>query len=137
MDSTMTPNVKIISDLYDASARGDLAAVTRNISPDVVWNVAENHPYAPGNPYLGLEAVIEKLLSNTATLLPDVATAVDELLDAGDKVVAQGRYKGLCKSTGKMLNAQMVHIWTLRDGKVVQFQQHVDTLQLYNVLRAD
>jgi len=31
------------------------------------------------------------------------------------------------KTTGKALDAQFTHVWQLRDGKVVRFQQSTDT----------
>ena len=45
-----------------------------------------------------------------------------------DTVVMTGRYTGTYKSTGRPINAQVAHFWTLEGGKVVQFQQLVDTL---------
>jgi len=47
----------------------------------------------------------------------------------------EGRYHATrCKPTGKPLDAQVVHIWDFRDGKVVRWQQYVDTRQLAEVL---
>jgi ketosteroid isomerase-like protein len=37
-------------------------------------------------------------------------------------------------STGKRINAQFVHVWTLEAGKLVAFQQYVDTLQVARAL---
>ena len=39
-----------------------------------------------------------------------------------------GRYTGSFKATGHSMNPQVAHIWTVADGKVVRFQQLVDTL---------
>ena len=55
---------------------------------------------------------------------------VDELLDAGDKVVMLGYYLGARKATGKKFQAQVAHIWTIAAGKAVKFQQYTDTYQL-------
>ena len=54
----------------------------------------------------------------------------EELLDAGDTVVALGRYRGTCKATGGKINAQMVHVWRIADGKATAFQQYADTLMV-------
>lgn len=53
-----------------------------------------------------------------------------KLKDAGDTVVASGRYRGIWRVTGRPMNPQVVHIWTMKDGKAVAFQQHVDTLHV-------
>jgi ketosteroid isomerase-like protein len=48
--------------------------------------------------------------------------------------VALGRYKGVFKATGRALDAQLVHVWRVEDGKVVAFQQYTDTLQTAQVI---
>lgn len=54
--------------------------------------------------------------------------------DAEDAVVVEGRYTGTYKPTGRDLDAQMTHVWRLRDGKVTSFQQYVDTAQMREVM---
>ena len=53
----------------------------------------------------------------------------DEYLDAGDAIIVFGRYKATFKATGSPLNAQFAHVWRLRNGKVIAFQQYTDTAQ--------
>jgi ketosteroid isomerase-like protein len=49
----------------------------------------------------------------------------------------EGRYPAQrAKATGRPLDAEVVHVWDRRDGKVVRFHQYVDTRQLANVLGA-
>jgi ketosteroid isomerase-like protein len=60
--------------------------------------------------------------------------AIGELLDAGDTVVATGRYSGTYKETGGAINAQFVHVWKVRDGKAVSFQQYTDTAQVQRAM---
>jgi ketosteroid isomerase-like protein len=54
---------------------------------------------------------------------------VKNLIDGGDTVVVEGRYYGKVRETGISLDAQFAHVWHLRDGKVVGFQQYTDTKQ--------
>ena len=56
-----------------------------------------------------------------------------EFHDAGSVVVVEARYTGTYKQTGKKLDAQVCHVWKIRDGKVTSFQQYVDTAQLQDV----
>ena len=56
-----------------------------------------------------------------------------ECHDAGSVVVVEARYTGTYKQTGKKLDAQVCHVWKIRDGKVTSFQQYVDTAQLQDV----
>ena len=51
-------------------------------------------------------------------------------------MIAEGRYAGSHKGTGKALDAQFCHVFKLRDGKVTSFQQYVDTARLQDVMGA-
>ena len=52
-------DVEIVQNLYAAFAKGDVPAVLQKFDPKIVWNEAENFPYADGNPYVGPQAVLE------------------------------------------------------------------------------
>lgn len=51
-------NVTLITNLYSAFTAGDVPGVLDAMSPDIIWNEADNFPYADGNPYIGPEAVL-------------------------------------------------------------------------------
>ena len=50
---------------------------------------------------------------------------IDEVEDQGDTVVVKGRFTGKNKS-GAVLDAPFEHRNTMRDGKVVRFENKVD-----------
>lgn len=56
-------------------------------------------------------------------------TQAEEWLDARDRIVVLGTYSGTYKSTSKHVRAQFEHIWSMREGRVVRFQQYTDTKQ--------
>lgn len=122
-------NVALIRGIYDGFAAGDVRAVLGAMKPDIVWNEAENFPYSDGNPYVGPEAIAEGVFGRCIGEWDGFRVAIDEILDAGDTIVALGRYHGTCKATGKALNAQLAHVWRIEDGKAAAFQQYTDTLQ--------
>jgi hypothetical protein len=121
-------NVAVIAAIYEAFAKGEVEGVLGRMSPDIVWYEAENFPYADGNPYNGPSAVAAGVFARCVGEWKGFSVMMDDLIDGGDRVVALGRYGGECKTTGHSMNPQAAHIWTLRDGKVVAFQQYVDTL---------
>jgi ketosteroid isomerase-like protein len=127
-------NVALVRAIYDAFAKGDVPNVLGAMAPDIVWNEAENYPYADRNPYVGPGAVAEGVFMRIGGEWDGFSVKMDELLDAGDTVVALGRYTGTSKATGKALNQQAAHIWRLKDGKVTRFQQYADTLHVNRVL---
>lgn len=122
--------VAVVRAIYEAFGTGDMAGVASRMSPDMVWNEAENFPYADGNPYRGPAEILSGIFGRIAAEWDGFAAVPEELLDAGDTVVALGRYRGTYKATGHSINAQMVHVWRVADGKAVSFQQYADTLQV-------
>ncbi len=126
-------NVDLVRGLYAAFAAGDVAGVMSLMSPDIVWNEAENFPYADGNPYCGPEAVAAGVFARCGSEWDGFRVAPEEYLDAGDTVVVLGRYLGTYKATGASLHSQLAHVWRIADGKAVGCQQYVDTLQVARV----
>jgi ketosteroid isomerase-like protein len=132
----MSANVDLIRAVYDAFAAGDVPGVLARFAPDIVWNEAENFPYADRNPYEGPDAIVSGVFARLAGEWDGFAAVPEEYLDAGDTVVVLGRYHGTCKATGKPLHAQLAHVWRVRDGKAAAFQQYTDTLQAARVTGA-
>ena len=127
-------NVTAMRRLYDAFNKGDLDTIEAGYHPKIEWNEAENFIYADRNPYQGFPAIRDGVFNRAVNDFDGFRLEVDQLLDAGDKVVATGRYRGTCKATGKELSNQFAHIMTLDEGgKVTNFQQYADTLHAAEV----
>lgn len=133
LPDSVSDNIELIRGVYAAFAAGDVPAVLGAFDPDIVWNEAENFPYADGNPYVGPEAVVNGVFARCATEWNGFAVKVEELLNAGDAVVALGRYRGTYKATGREQNTQFVHVWRIAAGKVTHFQQYANTLHVARV----
>ena len=129
-------NVTLIRNLYAAFAQGDIPAVLAAMSPDIVWNEAENYPYADGNPYRGADAILAGVFARIGTEWDGFAAVAEDYIDGGDTIVVLGRYRGTYRASGRPLDAQMVHVWRLADGRITRFDQRVDTLQSARVMTA-
>ena len=127
-------NVELVRGVYEAFAKGDIMGVLGRMSPKIVWNEAENFPYADGNPYIGPEAVVGGVFARCGGEWDGFAVVPEEILDAGEAVVVLGRYKGTYKATGRPQNTQVVHVWRVEGGKLARFQQYADTLQVARVM---
>lgn len=130
-------SVEVVRSMYGAFAVGDVPAVLEKMDPRIEWNEAEGFPYADGNPYIGPDAVVEGVFARLGSEWDDWSLTIDELLDAGDTVVATGRYRGTYKQSGDAIDAQFVHVWKVQDGKAVSFQQYTDTAQVQRVIRGE
>ena len=129
-------NVDLIRAIYESFAAGDVPGVVARMSPDMVWNEAENFPYADGNPYRGPQAILGGVFARLGSEWDGFAAVPEEFLDAGDTVVVLGRYRGTCKATGQAMDAQLAHVWRVADGKATACQQYTDTLQAARVTGA-
>jgi len=122
-------NVQIIRGMYDALGSGDIPTALGRMDQSIEWNEAENFIYADRNPYVGPQAVLEGVLMRFGSDWDDFTITPEEWLDAGDRVVVLGTYSGTHKSTGKQVRAQFAHIVSVREGRIVRFQQYTDTKQ--------
>ena len=124
-------NTTIIDNLYKAFAVGDIPAVLAGMDIKIVWNEAEGNGYADGNPYIGPEAVLNGVFARIGAE-HDYFKLTDIKLHNMDnnQVLATLRYNAKVKKNGAEYNAQVAHLWTLKDGKVIAFQQYVDTKKL-------
>lgn len=130
-------NVTLMKNLYDAFARGDIAAVLGAMSPDIRWHQAEGNPYMPtGQAWVGPDAVLNNLFTRIGAEWDGFTIHIKSFYGAGESVIVEVRYSGTYKPTSKSIDAQACHVWDLKDGKVARFQQYVDTAQLQNAMGA-
>ncbi|MBD3629298.1 nuclear transport factor 2 family protein [Cyclobacterium sp.] len=130
----VTQNRAVIDSLYKAFAVGDIPTVLGIMDPNIIWNEAEGNVYADGNPYKGPEAVLNGVFARIGEEheyfnLKDIE--LHEMFN--DKVLATLRYDAKYKNGGNY-DAQVAHFWTLKGGKVIGFQQYVDTKKLHDAL---
>lgn len=126
-----------IADLYAAFGRGDVPAVLGAMDPAIHWHEAEGNPYMPsGEAWIGPDAVVENLFVRLGEDWDGFAVHPASFHDAGDSVVVEGRYTGEHKGSGRSLDTQFCHVWSLKDGKITKFQQYVDTAKLQDVMGA-
>jgi hypothetical protein len=122
-------NADTIRAIYQAFARGDIPFVLGAFDPQIEWNEAENFIYSDGNPFIGPSAILAGVFGRLGTEWDGFAAIPEQLLDAGETIVALGRYKGTYKQSRIAVNAQFVHVFTFAGGKVRKFQQYTDTAQ--------
>lgn len=128
-------NVKVVREMYEAFAKGDVPTVLAALDPQVEWWEAENFIYADKNPYVGPNAVLEGVFMRIVQDWEGFEVAPEDVLDAGDTAIGYGHYSGVYKKNGERVKAQFAHFFTFREGKIVQFQQYTDTAQFMNAVR--
>src|SRR5918993_3351661 len=127
-------NVESVRGIYEAFGRGDVPAVLGQMDQAIEWREAENFIYADRNPYVGPQAVLEGVFMRLGTEWEGFSVTPEEWLDAGNRVVVLGTYKGTHRETAKRVRAQFAHVWSLNEGRVARFQQYTDTKQFAEVV---
>ena len=128
-------NVRLLKNLYEAFGRGDIPAVLGAMSSDMRWHQAEGNPYMrSGEAWVGPEAVLGNLFMKLGAEWDGFTVHPKLFHGAGDSVIVEARYSGTYKATGKSMDAQVCHVWDVKDGKVTRFQQYVDTAKIQDVM---
>jgi ketosteroid isomerase-like protein len=122
--------------LYEAFAHGDVPTVLATFDADIVWMEAENLSYAAGNPYRGSQAIVQGIFARLGQEWSQFRVTPERFIDGGDTVAVTGRYSGTFKSTGLPVDAQFVHVWTFRNGKIVRMEGYTDTAQFARAMTA-
>ncbi|MEO6685711.1 MAG: nuclear transport factor 2 family protein [Dyadobacter sp.] len=124
-DKKMT-NLEIVKSTYEGKTSEENGKnLAKYVAEDVSWTEAKGFPYA--GTYTGLEEVTKNVFSRLGSEWIDYKFTPEDYVASEDKVVAYGTYTGTYKITRKPFAARVAHIWQLKDGKIVKFEQFVDS----------
>jgi len=125
-------NTDIISKAYAAFASGDVPQVLAVLDDGIEWTEAAGFPYA--GTYVGADAIVQNVFMRLGTEWDQYQVKPDLLIAEGDQVAALGWYSGTYKKTGRAFKARFVHWWKLADGRVISFEQVVDSAKVNEAL---
>lgn len=127
-----TRNAELVGSIYAALARGDLDAAVAALDPDVEWV----EPNTPGLPFAGVhrgrQGVVSGVFATVPTTWDDFRVEAEELLGAGEAVVAIGRFRG--RVGDRRLDAPFAHVWRVRGGFAAEFRNFTDTAAFLSAL---
>ncbi len=119
-------NTAIVQQAYNNFKTGNIQALLDQMSDDVTWQL----PEIEGVPVAGKRNGRNGVREFFATLARDqdvIEFEPREFVAQGNKVVSLGHYKWRVKANGREYASDFVHIFTLRDGKIVAFREHFDS----------
>jgi ketosteroid isomerase-like protein len=105
----------------DFLATGDLS--DERLDPEFVWDMSTFRNWPERQTYEGIEGARE-FLADWLGAWEDWELSVEELHDAGDKVVAAVRQRGTAKATGMPVGMHFGQVWTYRDGKQLRMEMY-------------
>jgi uncharacterized protein len=121
-----------LESFYQAVSSGDVPAVLGLLDDNVEWTEAAGFPYA--GTYHGLQAVLDGVFTRVAGEWDEYRTEPSHLVAEGEEVISFGTYSGTYKATGKSFSARFAHSVTVKDSKIVRFEQVVDTAEVNKAL---
>lgn len=128
-------NVELVRRLYDAVARRDSDTVLSIYHPDLEWDHSHNREIAAlvGSPvYHGHEG-LRRWAREFYEAWDRVEAELEELIDAGDRVVVVLNYRGKGRVSGLEVEfTRMAGVMTIRDGQVIRavwFRDRAEALE--------
>jgi len=120
-------NVRTIQEAYASFQRGDVQAVLNVLTDDVEWVTPGPTGILPlAGHRQGRDEVAQffSLLNGSEEV---EQFKPQQYVAQGNKVVAFVKYRSRIKSTGHTADADLVHVFTVRDGKIAAFREYYDT----------
>jgi uncharacterized protein len=129
-------NIKIITEVYGAFGRGDIAAILDAVTDDVDWAAEAASSAAPWYGVRhGRDAVAEFFSGFGSTMEVEEFTPVSFAANDTD-VLTVVRFRARSRGTGRIAQMNLHHYFKFRDGKIAYYRGTEDTAQTETVLRA-
>jgi ketosteroid isomerase-like protein len=120
-------NVQVVKDFF-AAMGGDRQALLALVADDIEWIIpGEDWPLA--GTHRGHEG-LEKLLQKASDTLETSFPKPPEFVAQGNRVLVVGFATGKVKATNKTFEDDWVFAFTVRNGKVANIREYVDTQAL-------
>ena len=122
-------NVDVVRRIYDAVARRDDETPFELYAEDIVWDVSNSRRATlMHSVYHGHEGVRQSWRDGLSAF-GEIDFEVEELIDAGDQVLAVIRERAVGRASGVPVETTHLAVLTLSGGKVIQVQMFDDPQQ--------
>ena len=120
-------NIQTVKDFFAAVGSGDREALLAVIAEDIEWIIpGDDWPLA--GTYRGHAGLADLL--ETASRSIETSTEPREFVAQGDRVLVVGFARGRIKATNKTFEDNWIFAITVRDGKLTNIREYVDTQAL-------
>lgn len=134
LEAASVTHFDIIKSTYEGSSSEENGRnLMKYLATDARWREADGFPLA--GVYIGPESIEKNVFQRIASDWAEYRFEVEGYIAQGDKVAAYGTYKGVYGRTGKYFEARVTHIWTLKDQKIIAFEQFVDSKPVVDAMQ--
>ena len=121
-------NVQIVKDLFAAMDRGDKQGLLALSAEDIEWIIpGENWPLA--GTYRGHAGLVD-LLQKASEMFEISHPEPPEFVAQRDRVLVVGFARGKVKATNRTFEDHFVFAITVRNGKLTNIREYIDTQAL-------
>ena len=127
MSTPTQENVQTVKDFF-AAMGGDKQGLLALSAEDIEWIIpGEDWPLAGTHRgHAGLESLLQKANESVETSYPEPP----EFISQGDRVLVVGVATGKIKATNKTFEDHFVFVTTVRNGKLTNVREYIDTQAL-------
>ena len=129
-------NVKLIQSIYEAFGRGDAPFIASKVRGDARWDFNVTHSDVPWHVPVTGPGEVPSFLGAFVQNVDLEAFEPRQFVAMGDEVIAHIRIAYAVKKTGKRVDEEQLHWWTVRDGKIARLRHFEDTAQVVAAWRA-
>ena len=116
-------NVDTVRRAYEHfRATGDVLPEALDL--DFVWDMSKFGGWPERQTYPGIEGARQFLADWSESWEDWEVEQLDDLRDAGDRVVGAYRQRGRAKATGMPLEMDFAQVWTFRDDKLIRMEMY-------------
>jgi ketosteroid isomerase-like protein len=127
----------VVDQLFKAFGTGDLNGIRNSLADEAEWIVSGDPKLMPwAGVYKGPDAVL-KLMSNNSGSTENLKITIKWSVSEGDKVIMLINEQATVGQTGKFYEVDSVHIYTVKDGKIIRFENHFNPLPILEATFGD
>jgi ketosteroid isomerase-like protein len=128
-------NVQTVKDFFAAAFGGDKEAMLALLAEDIEW-ILPGKDWPLAGTFRG-HAGVAKLVKTESETMEMSLSEPREFIGQGDRVLVVGFAKGKVKATNKPFEDDWIFSITVRDGKLTNIREYVDTQALARAAQVD
>lgn len=129
--SILSPNAKLVSEIFAEVAKGNGAPFWDACADDVVWRTIGEGSWS--GEFIGKQTIIDEIFRPLNRVLVERATILTRVVDGGDVIVVQARGKNRTRD-GKRYDNDYVFVIHFKEGKIIKYEEYCDTDLIARVL---
>jgi len=129
-------NVKTVQDIYAAFGRGDLPAILERVTDDSHWSYNGARAEVPWHGPYRNKKELPRFFESMAQHMQYEGFEPRKFIAQGDDVIVHIAIRYTVKTTGRRVDEEQLHWWTLRGGKVARMIHFEDTAQVLGAAKA-